>query len=127
MNAKESRFYAALRAALKGHFVRVENTIGRGTPDVWWSSGSHHYWIEVKVFENGKVKLRPEQMAWMTRETNNGGTCFIIAKNCEENYIAVWKFEFHAFAFRKPYHYPTYKPTFTVTRPSQIKPELNKL
>ena len=127
MNARESLFYPALRAALGGHFVRVENTIGRGTPDVWWSFGSHHYWIEVKVFENGIVKIRPEQMAWMTKESSNGGTCFIIAKNYEEKYIAVWKFAYHAFAFKKPYHYPIYAPTFTVTRPSQIKPAINNL
>lgn len=131
MNAKESKFYTLLRKYLTGHHVRIENTIGRGTPDIYWCSKfvtlkPFTCWIEVKVFENNVVKIRPEQMAWMTRECYYGGRCFIIARHCEQDYIAVWDFSTTAFEFRKPYHKPVTKPLFTVKSSSMIKPELEK-
>lgn len=60
------------------HWQRIENVIGRGTPDV--SVGipnQHEVWLELK---STKGAVRPEQRAWMLRRLAAGGRCLILRR-----------------------------------------------
>lgn len=95
MNAPESKFWVYLRSHLKGHAVRIENVIGRGTPDVHYTLQGNSCWIELKVVEGTKVKPKPEQRVFAYRECAHGGHFLLLARSAEDKklmHIYQWPF-----------------------------------
>jgi hypothetical protein len=94
MNNPESKFWVLLKKHLSGHALRVENTLGRGTPDVHYTSPFGSTWIELKIVENSYfIKVRPEQLVFAHREHLAGGTVHLVAKGIF-NEIHVYNFPY---------------------------------
>lgn len=84
----EDAMWDTLRPVLVGAKldpVRVENTVGSGTPDVNYTEG----WIELKFAKywpkREATPLRldhfvPEQRAWLTKRRKAGGKAFVLLK-----------------------------------------------
>jgi hypothetical protein len=79
---KESKFWSLVKCHLLGHAERVENALGRGTPDVNLCYEGHDLWLELKVLDDkGNCKLRPEQYLWHRKRQESGGHVFVLARN----------------------------------------------
>jgi hypothetical protein len=76
----EARFSARVKAGLKICSVeRIENRVNLGIPDMLVGVGEKFVLIELKVVVKGlQVKLRPHQIAFMTRHSSNGRPCYIL-------------------------------------------------
>jgi len=58
----------------------IESTTGRGIPDVNICYQGVEVWTELKIFQGGRVLLRPEQYAWGVRRTiEHRGRVFVVA------------------------------------------------
>jgi hypothetical protein len=81
MTGPESKFWNLLRDKLQGNAIRVENTIGRGTPDIHYTIQGISCWIELKIIEQEYlIKIRPEQVVFAHREHKVGGLVILLAK-----------------------------------------------
>lgn len=88
----EDSIFEFLRRKLHGHFYKVENVMGTGTPDVGYAMKHEGYKIngviELKmastIFVSPKAtvniwpKIRPEQYAWWIKHRNAGGNVLVI-------------------------------------------------
>lgn len=88
----EDHIYSYLRNTLGGHFIRVENVMGTGTPDVNYSfthdGKQTEGWIELKISNISYMsamtevdiskKVRPEQFGWLIRRGQAGGNASLI-------------------------------------------------
>ena len=74
----ERRFYEEIRRKAPAYWalIRVENVIGRGTPDLCFCVAGNTFWVECKAGSKHPV-LRPEQFAWHHRWNEAQGTVFI--------------------------------------------------
>jgi hypothetical protein len=95
----ESVLWGYIRDHVKGpDWVRVENAVGPGTPDVNYSYLGFEGWMELKhrptrprtdfitAFPE-EIGLRPEQKIWINRRTTNGGVVWIVAGVVKEVYF----------------------------------------
>lgn len=79
MENPEQKFSLWLRSKLGGHVVRLENTIGAGTPDINWCTPEFgDIWIETKISHDGQVLLDKEQFAWGMRRAKCGGKVRVV-------------------------------------------------
>jgi hypothetical protein len=63
------------------HHQRIETgSTGRGIPDVNICRRGKEVWVELKVVNGKRVKLRPEQVAWHVRRARAGGVSWIFAR-----------------------------------------------
>jgi hypothetical protein len=86
----EKTLWTKLRPGLAafGHFERIENMVGTGTPDVDFCVAGTHGKIELKYVKSYPKKhdtpimshggLRTEQVAWMLNRLRNGGRIFTL-------------------------------------------------
>jgi len=88
---KESAMWARLRARLDpfGHFVRVENAIESGTPDVSYCiTPGREGWMELKwaarwPVRSGPLRLKhftPEQRRWIRKRRACGGRVWLLLR-----------------------------------------------
>lgn len=84
---RESEFWTKLRLTLPGYIRRVENTVGRGTPDVFWLWEGHAAWVELKVDSGKGTLLRPEQYATGRNIHINGGSIWIVSFHAKSKKI----------------------------------------
>jgi hypothetical protein len=82
---KESQFWALLKDKLPGHVERIENAVGKGTPDVNLCFSGLELWLELKILDDGsrlrKNDPRPEQVIWHIKRQEAGGRCFLLGRN----------------------------------------------
>lgn len=50
-------------------------------PDVHFAWSGLVFWIELKTTKNNSVRLSPQQIAWNTAYSRNGGLSFILVKH----------------------------------------------
>ena len=66
----------------KGSYpTRIENRHGGGVPDVHLTWSGLVFWLELKTTKNNSVRLSPQQIAWNTAYSRNGGLSFILVKH----------------------------------------------
>lgn len=82
----EKLVHAWLTRNVPADYTRIETNTALGVPDVNYCLNGQEGWIEYKVIENRvlqpdtmvRIRLRPEQVAWLTRRRGNGGRAFIL-------------------------------------------------
>lgn len=82
MTTPEARFSARVRDGLKGRgcdIERIENRVNLGVSDMLIGIDDRFVMMELKVVQSGlKVKLRPHQIAFLTRHAAKGRPCFVL-------------------------------------------------
>lgn len=73
------------------HVQRIEAVSADGIPDVMICNRGKVTWVELKVYENGVVYIRPAQYAWGRRHASHGGKVLVVAKR-DDGKIDVWKY-----------------------------------
>ena len=94
MPKPETRFSKSFRKKLpSAHDVRVENSVGPGTPDLNYCINGVEGWIEFKQVPSLPKRedtpvftgcLKPEQVLWHIKRTFHGGRSYIVAAVVEE-------------------------------------------
>ena len=78
----EARFSARVRDGLKEHgcdVERIENRVNLGVSDMFVGAGDRFAAVELKVVSRGQqVKLRPHQIAFLTRHGLKGRPTFVL-------------------------------------------------
>jgi len=78
----EARFSARVRDGLKAlgcDIERIENRVNLGVSDMLVGVDNCFVTVELKVVQSGlKVKLRPHQIAFLTRHAAKGRPCFVL-------------------------------------------------
>ena len=81
MNKVDDGLRALLREWIpEFQWTTVENGVGRGCPDVEYCHRGAQGWIECKAASAWAVKMRPEQVAWLSRRAREGGRCWIAVR-----------------------------------------------
>lgn len=110
---KESQFWALLKEKLPGHAERIENAVGKGTPDVNICFGGVELWLELKILDDKgqfrKNDPRPEQVIWHVKRQDAGGHCFLLGRN--ENMLCLAQVQrdlevFELWKCQKPFVWP---------------------
>lgn len=95
---KEQRLWQLLRSGLGrfGHWHRIENIVGDGTPDVNYAMSGAEGWLELKCIESiparkdtqlfGLNGLRPEQIEWLVARSRHG-RAFIFARASDHIFL----------------------------------------
>ena len=77
----ETAFWNKLREELPdgGHYTRVENLVGPGTPDVHYCVSSRSGWMEVKYTDKFPLEhpVLVSQMIWLEQHLRAGGRACI--------------------------------------------------
>ena len=83
MPTPEANFWNTVRRNLPKNCypTRIENRHGGGVPDVHFAWSGLVFWIELKTTKNNSVRLSPQQIAWNTAYSRNGGLSFILVKH----------------------------------------------
>ncbi len=83
MPTPEANFWNTVRRNLPKNCypTRIENRHGGGVPDVHFAWLGLVFWIELKTTKNNSVRLSPQQIAWNTAYSRNGGLSFILVKH----------------------------------------------
>jgi hypothetical protein len=89
----ETELYQKLKKHLRGDFVRVENGVAQGVPDINVCFQGCEIWIEAKMWIPQGVLLRKHQFAWGVRRINSGGMVYVIAWHKLNHMIYVWPFK----------------------------------
>jgi len=63
----EVTLWGLLRKNLKGHFQRIENAVGTGTPDVCGCWSNTDIWIELKTVKGNNMLFQWSQIAWFKK------------------------------------------------------------
>lgn len=87
----EQKFYQWLRGCFDPTFdwMRVENLVQPGTPDINVSRGGREVWIEAKV---DSLLIRKEQFAWGIRRSAVGGHVYLVYLEEISASIYLWKY-----------------------------------
>jgi len=98
----EQKFYQRFARALpKCDITRVENIMESGMPDVNVCYMGMEVWVELKVFVEGRVLIRPAQNAWGHRRSFHGGRVLIIAEYpCGDVFVGQFP-EINVIAYQK--------------------------
>ena len=90
MPARESALWKMMRDShLPGHWVRVENRVERGTPDVNFSMPEGEGWIELKSIDHlpmdyfAPFRIRHftmQQRSWLRRRAEAGGFAAVLLR-----------------------------------------------
>lgn len=65
---------------IRGHYQRIEASSGSGIPDINYAHNGMECWIETKIADGWKVRLRPYQWAWMQRRIRASGKVSVVAE-----------------------------------------------
>lgn len=70
---------------LDGHWQAVETGgTGKGIPDSNYCIDGYEGWVEFKHTKHWKVRIWPEQVAWMERRARQGGRVFIAVRRGQD-------------------------------------------
>lgn len=70
------------------HWVRIENLVGVGVPDLYCCYRGKSFWFELKI--QGQAAIRPSQLAWHVRHKSHGGKAFILKYWPTNNILIVY-------------------------------------
>lgn len=90
----EQEFNAWLRATFTGpgmDYMRVENSLMAGVPDVNICANGFDVWIEAKVNPEKPI-MRKEQFAWGVRRSHAGGSVFVLNLRAHVGIIDIYQF-----------------------------------
>lgn len=74
-----------------GDWQRIESGLtGGGIPDINACRKGKEIWIELKVVDGRRVKMRPEQVGWHLRRARAGGVTFILAYHERLDVFMYW-------------------------------------
>jgi hypothetical protein len=87
----EKQLAAKLKSWLPkdAHWMRLENAVGVGAPDINVCYLGFEEWWELKV--KGQAPIRPAQKVWHAQRERAGGRSFILLYNPETKVIEVLK------------------------------------
>lgn len=96
---KETEIYANLVKNITNTlFQSVENCVGAGTPDIYFSNSWNQGWSELKQFELPKrpttqivIDFRPGQYGWLRKFTKAGSLCMLICSTSVGLYVFIGK------------------------------------
>jgi len=82
------------------HAIRVENSVGPGTPDVNICLDGREVWVELKHVHEWPARqdtlvdigLRPDQVTWLGRRGRAGGNVWILVQVGTDYLLFWWKF-----------------------------------
>lgn len=82
----EARMWKLVREKVAGwgHFVRIENEVGSGQPDVNWCVDGQEGWWELKVWPR---ELEGSQVRWEAARREAGGTALLMVKKSTAVYV----------------------------------------
>ena len=91
----EKQIWQIIRSKLNDFFIqRVETSIERGIPDVFYCVDGNAGWLEGKYLRSPKrektklkLKLSIEQIAWHKSYSHNGGLVYLIVKKDKQIYL----------------------------------------
>ena len=91
----EKQIWQTIRSKLNDFFIqRIETSIERGIPDVFYCVDGHAGWLEGKYLRSPKrektklkLKLSIEQIAWHKSYSYNGGLVYLIVKKDREIFL----------------------------------------
>lgn len=69
------------------HWMRLENAVGTGMPDVNGCLNGVEAWIENKVTDGYAISFRPTQPAWIFQRVMHGGRVFILVRKKDTFYL----------------------------------------
>ncbi len=72
------------------HWQRVENIIGRGTPDMNGCLKGKEFWIEFKKTDGWRIDIKPEQVAWHLHRSRVGGKTFFAVRRDPKCLDELW-------------------------------------
>jgi|TARA_R100000329_G_C7598933_1_gene212405 Holliday junction resolvase len=86
---KEKDTYQSLKRNLpKVHWQRIESgATSRGVPDINACYAGKEFWVELKILHGDRVSLTPQQVAWHTRRSKQGGITWIMVHDSKTNTI----------------------------------------
>lgn len=67
------------------HVQCIESSTGNGIPDVNLCAHGLEIWLELKA-GTPQPKLRPEQLAWLTRRNTAGGRAYVLHQPKDDNH-----------------------------------------
>jgi hypothetical protein len=110
----EQSLWVTVRKNLPGDKMRIENLIGAGTPDVNVCFQGKEVWLELKINENGRYKIRKEQHVWgMLRARLGGGSVYLLGYRPDDGEIDVWKYPFEVIILNDKLKAPAVPAHFT--------------
>ena len=69
-------------------WMRLENLVGTGMPDVNGCLNGVEVWLELKHVASGfKIKFQPTQPAWILKRTLYGGRVFVLVRKLDTLYL----------------------------------------
>lgn len=96
----EKSLWTSLRKNMRGHWVRIENSCAKGTPDVngcFTHNGQRvEVWIELKALEDWPVRATTcirlphytqEQRDWLLARAQAGGRAFLFVRVAREYFL----------------------------------------
>jgi hypothetical protein len=73
------------------HFQAIETGgTGLGIPDLNGCVDGVETWTELKFTTSWRVKVRPQQVAWLERRERAGGRCFILTRQGGRDRDTLW-------------------------------------
>ena len=92
----EAKFWEWMRPKLainSGiHLLRIENSTGRGTPDLNICLNGIEIWVELKVADpQYRTRIRKEQNVFGIKRSLAGGRAFVISLQPDEC-ISIWRY-----------------------------------
>lgn len=62
-------------------WMRLENLVGTGMPDINGCLNGVEVWVETKLVKGNRIHFEPMQPAWIRKRTRAGGKVYIFARH----------------------------------------------
>lgn len=83
MKPREARLWQAVRTRVVAHWVRVENRVNLGTPDIVGVLDGRTLWVELKAlasWSDPTLEVSREQYLWLRAWARAGGSAWVVAR-----------------------------------------------
>jgi len=104
-------FLKAMPPPVGPHIQRIENSAGRGQPDVEACWHGVQAWIELKIVKGNRLIFRPAQPDWIRKRWATGGRVYVLARKADVLYL------FPAAIVNDPVYNGSIKPIFVTKIP----------
>lgn len=79
------------RGVPRAHWVTIETgLVTVGVPDSNCCLEGRETWVECKAARGWRVRIRPEQVAWMVKRTMAGGRALVAVRRQGANHDELW-------------------------------------
>ncbi|WP_321471058.1 hypothetical protein [uncultured Paludibaculum sp.] len=62
-------------------WMRLENLVGTGMPDINGCLNGVETWVETKLVKGNRLRFEPTQPAWIMKRVRHGGRVFVFARH----------------------------------------------